>query len=48
MRRTVEKEYASKEQLDAIRQILDQYPEIDAGLVAAAACDRYGSLLDLR
>lgn len=39
-------EYASREQLGAIRQILDQFPEIESGLVAAAACDRYGSLLD--
>lgn len=39
-------EYGSKEQLDAIRQILDRYPDIDAGLVATAACDQYASLLD--
>lgn len=39
-------EYASKEQLDAIRQILVQFPEIESGLVAAAACDRYASLMD--
>jgi hypothetical protein len=37
-------EYASKEQLNAIRQILDRYPEIDAGLTATADCDRYASL----
>ena len=39
-------EYASKEQLAAIRQILDRYPDIDAGFVAAAACDQYASLMD--
>jgi hypothetical protein len=39
-------EYASKEQLDAIRQILDRYPDIDAGLAAAAACNQYASLMD--
>lgn len=39
-------EFATKEQLDAIRQLLDRYPEIDAGFDAAAGCDRYASLLD--
>jgi hypothetical protein len=39
-------EFASEEQLDAIRQILDRYPEIDAALVSAAACNQYASLMD--
>ena len=30
---------ATTEQIDAIRTIIDKYPDIDAGLAAAAACD---------
>jgi len=34
------------EQINAIRAIVDKYPDIDAGLAAAAACERYASLAD--
>jgi hypothetical protein len=34
------------EQMAAIRAIVDKYPELDGDLAAAAACDRYGSLVD--
>ncbi|HEX3599263.1 MAG TPA: hypothetical protein VHU84_03925 [Lacipirellulaceae bacterium] len=34
------------EQIAAMRAILDKYSDIDAGLAAAAACDKYASLVD--
>lgn len=34
------------EQIAAIRAILDKYPDIDAGLAAAAGCEQYASLAD--
>jgi hypothetical protein len=37
-------EPATEEQIVAIRKILDKYPDIDAGVAAAAACDKYASL----
>ena len=39
-------ETPSEDQLVAVRQILAKYPEIDAALAAAAACDEYASRLD--
>ena len=39
-------EPATSEQLSAIKTILDGFPEIDAAVTKAAACDRYGSRLD--
>ena len=34
------------EQINVIRAIVDKYPDVDAGLAAAAACERYASLAD--
>jgi hypothetical protein len=34
------------EQIAAIRAIVDKYPDVAEAVVAAAACDRYASLLD--
>lgn len=39
-------EPATKEQIDAIRVIIDMYPDVDQGLAAAAKCDKYASRLD--
>lgn len=39
-------EPATPEQLDAVRKILDKYPDIDAGLATMAACDKYASMSD--
>lgn len=37
-------EAPTAEQLAAIRVIIDKYPEIEAGITAAASCDKYASL----
>lgn len=37
-------EPATAEQIVAIRKVLDKYSDIDAGLAAAAACDKYASV----
>jgi len=34
------------EQINAIRAIVEKYPDLDAGLAAAAACEEYASLAD--
>jgi hypothetical protein len=34
------------EEIEAVRSILDKYPEIDTGLAAAAACEQYASCAD--
>ncbi len=34
------------DELAAIRQIVDRYPDVTAGLAQAAACDQYASLMD--
>lgn len=39
-------ESPTPEQIDAIRAIVDKYPDLDAALAAAAACDSYASQLD--
>jgi hypothetical protein len=39
-------ESPTADEIAAIRHILDKYPEIDAALAEAAACDEYASLLD--
>jgi hypothetical protein len=39
-------EPATAEQIDAIRAILNKYPDIDAGLTSAAACKKYASTAD--
>jgi hypothetical protein len=39
-------ELPTREQIEAIRAILDKYPDIDQALAKAAACERYGSQLD--
>ena len=39
-------EAPTTEQLAAIRAIVDKYPDIEAGITAAAACDQYASLTD--
>jgi hypothetical protein len=39
-------EPGTAEQLEAVRRIIDSYPEIDAGLLAAAAAPEYASQLD--
>jgi len=36
----------TQEQIEAIQTIVDKYPDLDAGLDAAAACDQYASLAD--
>ena len=39
-------EAPTTEQLAAIRAIVDKYPDVEAGIAAAAACDKYASLTD--
>jgi hypothetical protein len=39
-------ETPTPEQIEAIRAILDKYPDIDTGLAAAAACNQYASMAD--
>lgn len=39
-------EAPTMEQLAAIRAIVDKYPDIEAGITGAAACDQYASLTD--
>lgn len=37
---------ATAAQIDALRKMLDRYPDLDTGLAAVAACDQYASVAD--
>lgn len=39
-------EPATKEQIDAIRTILDKYPDVERAIAKAAACEKFGSQMD--
>lgn len=39
-------EPATEEQIAAIREIIEKYPELEAGIAAAAQCQKYGSQMD--